>query len=211
LRSRKSCDRALRAPPPTGVNVVVIVTVNVCVFKYRLTAAVSTHTIRTLFAPTFIFAPEQILVAAARAPKLRTGVRVVPTWRTNPGFVDVTNVTSEPVDCVTVAEIPGGFGPDTTSDETGADAAATGVTALDPTDAADTPSAFVAVTVKVYGTPFVNPAIVHVRGPVVHTQAAPPGLAVAVYDAIVTRPASTGATHDTTACRSPATPETPVG
>lgn len=42
------------------------------------------------------------------------------------------------------------------------------------------PAAFVAVTVKVYPVPFVNPVTVHVSGPLVHTQVAPPGDAVTV-------------------------------
>ena len=55
---------------------------------------------------------------------------------------------------------------------------ALGVTAVDAVDAAPVPARLVAVTVKVYGVPFVRP--VTTNGLVAPLTDAPPGLAVTV-------------------------------
>jgi hypothetical protein len=57
--------------------------------------------------------------------------------------------------------------------DVGAPGTVTGVTALDGDDAGPVPTAFVAVTVKVYEVPFVSPVTVQVRAPVV-VQVCPP-------------------------------------
>ena len=57
---------------------------------------------------------------------------------------------------------------------------AVGVTDADDADAAEVPTALLAVTVKVYAVSFVRPVTVQERAPVVHAQLAPPGLAVTV-------------------------------
>ena len=63
----------------------------------------------------------------------------------------------------------------------GASGTVEGVTALEAEDGAEVPMPFVAVTVKVYATPFVRPVTVPcvAEAPVTFTNA-PPGLAVTV-------------------------------
>ena len=60
----------------------------------------------------------------------------------------------------------------------GAPGTVAGVTLLDAPDAAPVPTAFVAVTVKVYAVPLVSP--VTVTGDVADDPVSPPGLEVAV-------------------------------
>jgi hypothetical protein len=55
-----------------------------------------------------------------------------------------------------------------------------GVTGLDGSDAGPVPFALVAVTVNVYGVPFVRPVTVQLNGPDVQVQVRPPGDAVAL-------------------------------
>ena len=85
-----------------------------------------------------------------------------------------------------------------------------GVTAGDGADLGLVPALFVAVTVNVYGVPFVNPVTVHDSAPVVE-HVAPSGDAVTVYPVIGEPPTKVGAVHDTATEPLPATPDTPVG
>ncbi len=62
----------------------------------------------------------------------------------------------------------------------GAPGTVAGVTAAEGSDAAPVATAFVAVTVKVYGVPLVSDETVHDSGPVVHVQVFPPGDEVTV-------------------------------
>jgi hypothetical protein len=79
---------------------------------------------------------------------------------------------------------------------------------LEPDDTL-VPSAFVAVTVNVYVTPFVSPVTVAVV--VALFAVAPPGLAVTVYEVIAEPPFEAGADHDTSILVSPIVPATFVG
>jgi hypothetical protein len=105
---------------------------------------------------------------------------------TRPGWLTRTVTTSrEPVAiCADTIRIVGFF--------------AFGVIVFDGTDAADGPSAFVAVTVNVYAVPLARPVTVQESGPVVHEHDAPPGLAVTVYPMIGDPPVRAGARHETT-------------
>jgi len=67
----------------------------------------------------------------------------------------------------------------------------TGVTLFDGADDGPVPAAFVAVTVKVYGVPFVSPVTVSgLDGPVAEC---PPGFDVTVYEMIGLPPSEAGA------------------
>jgi hypothetical protein len=79
---------------------------------------------------------------------------------------------------------------------------------LDPEETL-VPSAFVAVTVNVYVTPFVRPVTVAVV--VALFAVAPPGLAVTVYEVIAEPPLLAGADQDTSTLVSPIVPATFVG
>jgi hypothetical protein len=90
-----------------------------------------------------------------------------------------------------------------------------GVTLFDGADAGDVPTAFVAVTVKVYGTPFVSPVIAAPVGAglpvtVLGARGVPPVHGVTVYDVMV-EPPLFGAVHVTLAEAFPAEAVTPVG
>jgi hypothetical protein len=52
---------------------------------------------------------------------------------------------------------------------------ATGVTAVEASDATEVPAALVAVTVKVYRVPLVRPVMRQVSGPLVHMHVFPSG------------------------------------
>jgi hypothetical protein len=74
----------------------------------------------------------------------------------------------------------------------GAPGTVTGIAAAEATESADVPDALVAVTLKVYQTPFVRPVTTQVRAPVVvHVRAL--GLDVTVYPVIADPPSVTGA------------------
>jgi len=92
----------------------------------------------------------------------------------------------------------------------GAPGILSGVTAEDAVDALELPTELVAITVNVYGVPFVNPVTVAVVPDDV-VACKPPGLDVTVYKVIVAPPLELGADHDTTICPSPTAPDTPVG
>ena len=62
----------------------------------------------------------------------------------------------------------------------GAPATVRGVTAAETIEVAPVPAALVALTRNVYDVPFVKPVTVQERGPVVHAQVRPSGLAVTV-------------------------------
>lgn len=81
----------------------------------------------------------------------------------------------------------------------GVPGAATGVTALEAAEAPEVPMELVAVEVKVYDVPLVNPDTVHDSGEAEDTsvQVAPPGAAVTVYESAA--PPDEGATTVTTA------------
>ncbi len=81
---------------------------------------------------------------------------------------------------------------------TGKPTAPSGVAGLDGVDGPEVEGlALVAVTVNVYGVPFVRPVTVQVSVGAVAVQFRPPGLAVAVYEAIAAPPFAVGAVHDT--------------
>jgi hypothetical protein len=84
------------------------------------------------------------------------------------------------------------------------------VTAAEAADAADVPTALVAVTVNVYAVPLVRPVTVADVAPVV-VIVRPPGAAVTVYPVTAEPPSLAGAVHDTTAAVFPAVAVTPVG
>ncbi len=86
-----------------------------------------------------------------------------------------------------------------------------GVTAADAVEALLVPTLFVAVTVNVYAVPFVRPVTVQESAPSDHEHVPPPELAVTVYAVIADPPTPTGASHDTTTCVLPLTPDTLVG
>jgi len=97
----------------------------------------------------------------------------------------------------------------------GAAGTVAGVTAVEAVDAAPVPTAFVAVTRKVYAVPFVNPVIVVlVAGGlpviVVAVCAVVPMNGVTVYE-VIALPLFAGAVHDTVADALPAMAVTPVG
>ncbi len=83
----------------------------------------------------------------------------------------------------------------------GASGTVEGVTELDTADAVLVPTAFVAVTVKVYVVPFVRPVMVIGDDP---PEAVCPPLDVTVYDVIAEPPLLTGAENVTTASPFPA-------
>ena len=63
------------------------------------------------------------------------------------------------------------------------------------------PAALLAVTLKVYSTPFVKPVtVIGLAGP---DAVMPPGLAVTVYEVIGAPPVNTGGIIDTVTCVSP--------
>jgi len=83
-----------------------------------------------------------------------------------------------------------------------------GVTPTDAADATDVPCAFVALTVKVTGTPPGSP--VTVQGLVDELQVNAPGADVAVYE-VIADPPDAGAVQETAAEPDPATATTTVG
>ena len=93
--------------------------------------------------------------------------------------------------------------------EVGAPGVVAGVTALLALDALPVPTAFVAVTVKVYAVPFVRPVTVIGELPPVPVN--PPGLEVTVYEVIALPPLLAGGVNETVTCPLPLTPETLVG
>ncbi len=84
-----------------------------------------------------------------------------------------------------------------------------GVTLFDGVEAGLLPTQLLAVTVKLYVVPFVNP--VNVNGLVVPVAVMPPGAEVTVYDVIAQPPSDEGAVQLTVACPLPAAALTPVG
>jgi len=68
-----------------------------------------------------------------------------------------------------------------------------------------------AVTVTVYGVPLARPLIVQASGPTVHPHEAPPGSAVAVYEAMFAPPLKADAAHVTSMAASRGVATTPVG
>jgi len=87
--------------------------------------------------------------------------------------------------------------------------AATGVTDADAEDAELFPIAFVAVTVKVYAVPFVNPETT--IGLVAPVPVNPPGEEVTVYPVIADPPFEAGALNATETCAFPKVPTAAVG
>lgn len=87
----------------------------------------------------------------------------------------------------------------------GADGTVFGVTEDDGEDGADVPAPLVAVAVKVYAVPFVNPLTTHEVAGEVTVHVAPPGDAVTVYDVIGDPPLLAGATTVTLAVSLPGT------
>lgn len=85
------------------------------------------------------------------------------------------------------------------------------MTAADAADAADEPTALVATTVNVYAVPFVSPGTTAEVAPAPAVTVAPPGAAVTTNPVSGDPPLDAGAAHDTVACPSPATADTPVG
>ena len=85
---------------------------------------------------------------------------------------------------------------------------AAGVTATDADDAFEVPTAFVAVTVKVYAVPFVSP--VTVMGLAAPVAVMPPGELVTRYE-VIAEPPFAGAVKRTVAAPSPAAAVTPLG
>jgi hypothetical protein len=83
-----------------------------------------------------------------------------------------------------------------------------GVTVAVATDAAEVPTALVAVTVNVYATPLVKPFTVHEVDADVHVNE--PGVEVTVY-AVTASPLLTEAVHETNALKSPRVAEGEVG
>jgi hypothetical protein len=111
-------------------------------------------------------------------------VVTVPPWieHTDPDDDAIANTNGllEPVPVADTVNVPLGL-------NTGAaglaaklviEPVALGVTLLDAADATLVPAELVAVTVKVYAVPSINPVIVH--GELVHVPVRPPGLLVAV-------------------------------
>ena len=86
-----------------------------------------------------------------------------------------------------------------------------GVTLLDGLEAAPDPSTFVAVTVNVYGVPFVRPVTVQESCPLDHAHVLPPGELVTVYDVIAIPPSLDGAVQETVAWLSAPLAVGPVG
>jgi hypothetical protein len=70
-----------------------------------------------------------------------------------------------------------------------------GVTAAEGNEAAEVPTAFVAVTVNVYAVPFASPVTVQLVVADVHVKF--PGDDVTVYNVIAAPPLEAGADHDT--------------
>src|SRR5579859_7670271 len=118
------------------------------------------------------------------------------------GAVHVTVADALPAAAVTPAGAAGTVG-------------AAGVTVFEAADAGPVPTALVAVTVKVYVTPFVRPPIVAVVAGglpliTVGVWAVEPTYGVTVYEVIGLLP-SDGAVHDTVACALPAVATTLAG
>jgi hypothetical protein len=84
-----------------------------------------------------------------------------------------------------------------------------GVTELEAVEDALVPTAFVAVTVKVYAVPLVRPIIVIGEVPPVAVK--PPVFEETVYEVIGEPPLFTGGVNEMVACPFPATAVTPVG
>jgi hypothetical protein len=124
-----------------------------------------------------------------------------------PPVTRIVPATEGVTDRVTVAALVGEAGVETT----GAKGAAAGVIELEAAEAALVPTAFVAVTVKVYPVVLVNPVTLAVRGPKIQVAVSPPGLEVTVYPVIVLPPFEAGALQVTVAEASPAVAATPVG
>ena len=78
-----------------------------------------------------------------------------------------------------------------------------GITAFDDADGDEVPTAFDAVTEKVYETPLLSPLTVQVSVPPV-TQLLAPGLDVTVYEVIGEPPLKLDAVKTTVACAVPA-------
>jgi hypothetical protein len=110
-----------------------------------------------------------------------------------PGALKVTVAWAFPGVAVTAVGAPGMVAP-----LGGAD----GVAAFDGAEAGPVPTAFVAVTVNVYLTPFVKP--VTVNGLAAPVAVSPPGDAVTVYEVIADPPFDAGALNVTVAWPFPA-------
>ena len=91
----------------------------------------------------------------------------------------------------------------------GAPGIVAGVAADDAALAAPVPTAFVAVTVKVYAVPLVNP--VTTSGLLLPLAVAPPGEAITVYPVTADPPVLDGAPKLTDTCPLPGVPLTLVG
>ena len=97
-----------------------------------------------------------------------------------------------------------------TEPDAGAPGAAAGDTGGDAALGPDIPTAFVAVTVNLYGWPLVKPVTSQVNAPaVVHDL--PPGLEMTVYPVTRAPPSVAGASQETATLPTPGTPDTPVG
>jgi hypothetical protein len=121
-------------------------------------------------------------------------------------------VTARPSVTVVCGELPPWAPPCCTNAGTTAEL---GITLFDGADAGEVPTAFVAVTVKVYETPFVRPVIVAPVGAglpvtVLEASGVPPVHGVTVYEVMV-EPPLFGAFHVTLAEAFPAEAVTPVG
>jgi hypothetical protein len=82
--------------------------------------------------------------------------------------------------------------------DTGAPGISIGVTGLEAAEGVDGPFPFVAVTVKVYGTPFESPVIAQASAAEVE-HVRPPGDAVTVYEVTGRPPLDDGGCHVTRA------------
>ncbi|HET7549055.1 MAG TPA: hypothetical protein VFJ86_14890 [Usitatibacter sp.] len=85
----------------------------------------------------------------------------------------------------------------------GAPGTVAGVTLFDAADAGPVPTAFVAVTVKVYAVPFVSPLTVMEAHGAAHDPVMPEGEEIAVYEVIGDPPSLAGAVNATVACALP--------
>ena len=86
-----------------------------------------------------------------------------------------------------------------------------GVTTALSALATESPAAFEAVTVTVYDVPLARSLIVQASGPAVHPHEAPPGRAVAVYEAMSAPPLKADAAQVTSMAESRGVTATPVG
>lgn len=84
-----------------------------------------------------------------------------------------------------------------------------GVTLFDAAEGAPVPTVLVAVTVKVYAVPLVNPVTVH--GDAAQVPVMPLGILVAVYEVMALPPLLVGGVKVTLACASPAVAVPMVG